>query len=201
MEVQKPVFTEDFNNANLYTVSYSNGGLMDNMSNNIGEIALALSLAQSELDSAKKDSSGYGYNYSDLASVISTSKPVLAKHGLAVTQLLGKIVEGNVTLTTMLTHKSGQYFKSVSSIPLIEMKGTNAAQNAGASISYLRRYAYQAILGMASEDNDASSQGFKKESKPAASKTSSGDSAELKKKSSFRRSVKKTETVSTDEEL
>jgi hypothetical protein len=34
-------------------------------------------------------------------------------------------------------------------------KNMNAAQALGASISYMRRYAYQAILGMTSEDNDA----------------------------------------------
>ena len=136
------------------------------MSNNIADIATALSKAQSELDSAKKDSSGYGYNYSDLASVINTSKPVLAKHGLAVVQLVGKQAEGNVEITTILTHSSGQFFKSVASLPVIEMKGTNAAQNAGASLSYLRRYSYQAIIGQPSEDNDASSKGL---DKPATS--------------------------------
>jgi len=150
------------------------------MSANIADIATALSKAQAELDSAKKDSSGYGYNYSDLASVINSSKPVLAKHGLAVVQLVGRQAAGTVEITTILTHSSGQFFKSVATLPVIEMKGTNAAQNAGASLSYLRRYAYQAIIGQPSEDNDASSQGldkpktsanFKKtEAKPTAKK-------------------------------
>jgi hypothetical protein len=38
------------------------------MSSQINEIAEALSKAQAELTSAAKDNSGYGYNYSDLAS-------------------------------------------------------------------------------------------------------------------------------------
>lgn len=129
------------------------------MSVEINEISLALSKAQSELDAAKKDSSGYGYNYSDLATVIASAKPVLAKHNLAIVQLVGNTTD-MVTVTTILTHSSGQYFKSVASLPVIDMKGTNAAQNAGASLSYLRRYAYQAIIGQPSEDNDASSQGM-----------------------------------------
>lgn len=149
------------------------------MSNNIADIATALSQAQAELDAAKKDSDGYGYSYSDLASVIKSSKPVLAKHGLAVVQLVGRQAADTVEITTVLTHSSGQFFKSVATLPVIQMKGCNAAQNAGASLSYLRRYAYQSIIGQPSEDVDASSNGFekpkssgsfKKETKPAAKK-------------------------------
>jgi len=136
------------------------------MSNNIDQIATALCKAQSELEAAKKDQSGYGYNYSDLNSVISTAKPLLAKYDLCITQLLGQ-TDSNVTITTILAHSSGQFFKSSASLPVIEMKGCNVAQGAGASISYLRRYAYQSILGMSSEDNDASSEGLKKETKKA----------------------------------
>jgi hypothetical protein len=81
----------------------------NDMSNNIDQIALALSKAQSELEAAGKTQEGYGYNYSDLNSVINTAKPVLAKHGLAITQLLGN-TGTNVTVTTILTHGSGQFF-------------------------------------------------------------------------------------------
>lgn len=135
------------------------------MSDDIGEIALALSKAQGEMESAKKDSKGYGYSYSDLATVIESAKPILEKNNLAVVQLVGNTVggeNGSVSVTTILTHKSGQYFKSVASIPLVEMKSCNVAQMAGASLSYLRRYAYQSIIGQPSEDNDASSKGLDK---------------------------------------
>jgi len=133
-----------------------------NMSENIADIATALSNAQFELESADKGSSGYGYNYSDLATVIQTAKPVLKKFGLAVTQLISNSTNGNPVVTTILTHSSGQFFQSVASIPIVEMKGCNIAQQIGASISYLRRYSFQAILCMSSEDNDASSSGFSK---------------------------------------
>lgn len=154
------------------------------MSTNIDQIAAALCKAQSELEAAKKDQSGYGYNYSDLNSVISTAKPVLSKHDLCVTQLLGE-TGSNVQVITILAHSSGQFFKSTASLPVIEMKGCNVAQGAGASISYLRRYSYQSILGMSSEDNDASSEGFKKETKKAASPKKEAFKADSK--NSFRR--------------
>lgn len=146
------------------------------MSNQINEIATALAKAQAELSSAKKDQSGYGYNYSDLASVINSSRDVLTRNGLAVVQLVGPTTD-KVSLTTILTHTSGQFFKTESSIDLVEMKGCNKAQMAGSSLSYLRRYAYQAIIGQPSEDNDASSNGFNKKEvvkeEPKKSKTTS----------------------------
>lgn len=173
----------------------------DSMSNSINEIATALSKAQAELEGAKKDSAGYGYNYSDLASVINSSKPVLAKHGLAVVQLVGKQTETQVEVTTILTHSSGQFFKSVATLPVIEMKGCNEAQGAGASLSYLRRYAYQSIIGQPSEDVDASSEGkpktassFKKKSPKVEAKVEAKKS-ETEAKPNFRRK-KKQDTAS-----
>jgi hypothetical protein len=139
-------------------------------SDQINELATALAKAQAELTSAKKDSKGHGYNYSDLATVIEEAKKVLPKHGLSFTQLVGKTsstidYESNGTMnvletigvTTILLHSSGQFISSEGSIRIPEMRGVNDTQKAGAALSYLRRYSLQAILGMASEDNDASS--------------------------------------------
>lgn len=140
-------------------------------SQEINELATALAKVQGQLGAAKKDSSGYGYNYSDLATVIETSKEELSKNGLSVTQLLGSDGQ-DITVTTLLLHSSGQYLGSKVSAPPVDMKGVNEVQKRGASISYMRRYALQAILNMASEDNDASSKGFDKKSSGGSSKPS-----------------------------
>lgn len=133
-------------------------------SESLEKFAPAFVKMQTELCNSKKDSKGYGYNYSDLATVIESSREVLTKHGFGVTQLNEEIVDGHVRVTTLLLHSSGEYLGATSSMPVIEMKGCNAAQGAGASLSYLRRYSYQAITGQASEDNDASSQAGEKKS-------------------------------------
>ena len=121
----------------------------------IEKIAKAICEMQTELEHAKKDSKGFNYNYSDLTGVIETAKPALNKHKLSVIQLVGQVDSNkNIGLTTLLLHDSGQYFRSYMNMPLVGMKGSNQAQEAGATISYMRRYAYQAIIGMASEDSD-----------------------------------------------
>ncbi len=136
------------------------------------EFAAALAEFQFELPSAKKDKAGYGYKYSDLGTVIDTARPVLHKHGFSITQLIQSEDASFVKIETILLHKSTGRISSIATLPTIVMKGCNAAQGAGASLSYLRRYAYQAIIGMASEDNDASSKGFdKKETKKPETKT------------------------------
>ena len=123
-------------------------------SESIGKLATALALVQKELTHASKDSKGYNYNYSNLEQVIGSSRELLCANGLAITQLVGETIERVISVTTILMHSSGEYLETTSSVPIIKA-GQNDAQGMGASITYLRRYAYQAIIGQASEDNDA----------------------------------------------
>ena len=165
------------------------------------EFATAMAKLQGELENVKKDSEGYGYNYSNLASVIASSKEVLSQNGFSVMQPLTSSNDSLVSITTILAHSSGQYIQSDASLAVIEMKKCNKAQGAGASLSYLRRYALQSILGMTSEDNDASSEGPVKK---VDNNSSGGYTA--KKSTSFRatkkevaKSVEKTEEKPTEE--
>lgn len=116
----------------------------------LDQLAPALSNLQGELPHIAKDSKGYGYNYSSLASTLDVLKPLLSKYGFSISQFGGP----NNTLVTLLLHNSGQWIRGSMNIIDIEMKGTNAAQNRGAVLSYFKRYGIQAIVGMASEDSD-----------------------------------------------
>jgi len=126
-------------------------------SEQINELSAALAKAQSEMESAKKDSKAHSYNYSDLASVIAAAKPSLTKNGLSFTQLIEESEKGQVKVTTILLHSSGQFIGSTGSLDVPEMRGVNDAQRAGAAQSYLKRYQLQSLVGLPSEDNDCSS--------------------------------------------
>ncbi len=126
-------------------------------SESLNELAKALAAFQSQVEMVNKGSQGYNYKYSDLSQVISTAKAILAANHLSVSQLLGITEQGFTTITTMLMHASGQYISNTCIVPqLTAGKNLNAAQALGSAISYMRRYSYQAILGMTSDDNDAS---------------------------------------------
>ena len=75
---------------------------------------------------------------------------------------------GKQTMITMMTHSSGQYmsseFEMVDAV-LAGGSGKNPAQVLGSAITYQRRYAYAAIIGLAQEDDDAASLTRKQENK------------------------------------
>lgn len=119
-------------------------------------IAMALINAQEELKNPEQNKKGYGYKYADLPSLIDQTKPVLKKYGLAISQLAMDDSNGRVGVKTILLHESGETLESTLTLPIPEMKGNSATQQAGAAITYARRYAYSALLNLASEeDTDA----------------------------------------------
>lgn len=133
---------------------------MFKLSEQTNELFAALSKFQGELDNASKSKQGHGYKYADLAECINIAKAPLAATGLAVSQMLGQSESGKQTLITILTHASGQYMMSEFDLvdaTLMGGAGKNPAQVLGSAITYQRRYAYTAIIGMAQQDDDAAS--------------------------------------------
>jgi hypothetical protein len=130
------------------------------MSEKLNDLFAALSKFQGELENASKGKQGHGYKYADLAECINVAKPHLAANGLAVSQMLGSDEQGKQTMITLLSHSSGQWISSefvMVNAVLQGGSGKNPAQVLGSAITYQRRYAYAAIIGLAQEDDDAAS--------------------------------------------
>jgi len=120
-------------------------------SEQINELAVALVKAQAEIKHAPTLSENpyFKSKYADLPTVIDTAKPILTKHGLAVVQTVGGIND-TINITTLLMHTSGQWISDT-----VNFKPQKPGiQDAGAVITYLRRYSYAAITGIASEEDD-----------------------------------------------
>ena len=124
-------------------------------SDDITELAKALSKAQSEIDGASKNNTNpfFKSNYADLHQVIQSSFPQLTKYGLSVIQGTDWI-DGSIHVTTMLCHSSGQWIKSSICMPL---KDKWNAQDVGSIMTYGRRYGLSAMVGVAQYDDDAQS--------------------------------------------
>lgn len=116
-------------------------------SESLAELATALSAFQSECGNVPFDSVNphFKNKYASLAGIVDHTGPLLGKHGLSVSQL----IDGD-NVRTLLLHKSGQWLQS--SIPVKKQQDT--AQGYGAGLTYARRYAYAAILGIASDEDD-----------------------------------------------
>ena len=141
-------------------------------SDSITELLSALAEVQSELPTMPKSSQAYGYKYTDLDTITQTIKPILSKHGIGYIQSVGGLTENALTLTTRIFNKKGEYIEDTAALPTITSTKNNAAQTLGMSITYMRRYALCAMLGITSdEDVDANINGIvQTQSKPTPSK-------------------------------
>lgn len=120
-------------------------------SSTLGALFGALAAAQGELTSASKDKANefYGSKYADLDSVVETIRGPLSRHKLAVIQRMVRTREGTL-LETRLGHESGEWIAS--HVPIKPDKpGIHAI---GSAITYMRRYALMAIVGIAPADDD-----------------------------------------------
>lgn len=120
-------------------------------SESINDLSTALSKAQGEIIHAKKseDNPFFKSKYADLASCIDAAKSPFANNGLSVTQITD-CEDGKVTLITQLNHASGQWIRGY--YPVNPTK--TDPQGVGSAMTYARRYAFCAITGVASEDDD-----------------------------------------------
>ena len=129
-------------------------------SENINELLAALAEVQNELPTMPKSSQAYGYKYTDLDTITQTIKPILHNHGIGYIQSVGGLSMDGMTLTTRIFNKAGQYIEDTAALPKIASQKNNAAQTLGMSITYMRRYALCAMLGITSdEDMDANTNG------------------------------------------
>ena len=144
----------------------------------IENIAKALVAAQAEMTAAPMNAVNpfLKNKYADLGSIIATVRPVLAKHGLAFSQLaVGE--GGEVGVRTILMHSSGEFIEDAITLPLTDERGKSGAQVAGSIITYLRRYSLSAILGIyADEDTDGNGTRRNRADKPTPQKQAVGGS-------------------------
>jgi hypothetical protein len=97
-----------------------------------------------------KNGGKHSYNYADLSDIITAVKAGMKKHGLSVVQSAVSTEQG-IGVSTMLTHESGEWVKSD---PLILPLRDATPQAAGSAVTYARRYALSAILGISTEEDD-----------------------------------------------
>lgn len=118
-------------------------------------VSAALVKVQGELEAVGFDSTNpfFKSRYASLGAVISTSRPVLAKHGLAILQV-PMVDDTVVSLRTTLIHSSGQTLDGGTMEMSIGTEGKSQVQIAGSIISYFRRYAWSSVLGIYAEEDD-----------------------------------------------
>lgn len=121
----------------------------------------ALAKAQGKIKGAKKDriNPAFKSSYADLSAVVDACREALSEAAISFTQWpITSAVPGSVQLVTRLAH-GGQWMRATLTVPV--SKGD--AQGIGSAITYAKRYALAAALGIAAEDDDdgnAASEGY-----------------------------------------
>ena len=118
-------------------------------STSIKEIAKALITFQVKVDSIKKDAKNpfFKSSYASLSNIIDSIKEPLIESGLSFTQF----PSGEYGLITLLMHgDSGEYIQAEYNMKPIK----DDPQGRGSVITYQRRYALSAVLGLNIDDDD-----------------------------------------------
>lgn len=116
------------------------------------ELFGALARGQGMMGRAFKDANNPAFRtkYTSLASVLEAILPAFNAAGLCVLQH-PVLAEDVIHMTTLITHESGQWMKSICSMPVAGKKDAHAV---GSAISYLRRYTLASICGVIQSDDD-----------------------------------------------
>lgn len=93
---------------------------------------------------SRKTGTSYKFKYAPLDTILAAVRKPLSDNGLALSQLLD-----GPDLVTLLMHESGETLSGRMPLPPHE-----DVQGLGSAITYLRRYAIQALLGIAAEEDD-----------------------------------------------
>ena len=136
---------------------------MHRSSETVGAIAAALAKAQGELVNPERSltatirspfprEADRTFRYASLASGLEIVRKALGQHEIATVQTTCiDQASGQIQLTTLLAHASGEWISS--EWPVCPITETAAPHRMGAALTYARRYALFALVGIAGEDD------------------------------------------------
>lgn len=127
-------------------------------SEQINELAAALSKAQSEAKSAAKSASNphFRSNYAPLHEYMEVVATCFCKHGLSVIHM-PHTVDGRLMLHSRILHSSGQWMGCTLPVAVDEKRA--GAQAIGSALTYMKRYALGCLTGIADANEDDDGEG------------------------------------------
>ena len=122
-------------------------------SESINELTSALAKAQSEIRNPSKNTKNtfFKNEYADLTAVLGCIRPVASANGLSFIQSV-EAYNGNVAVSSQISHVSGQWVKQVASVELPK-SSKNPIQDLGSMATYLKRYQAQSMWAICGDDD------------------------------------------------
>jgi len=121
---------------------------------NLSELYTALGKVHDETKDIVADDFNphFKSKFASLSAHLSYLKPIFSKHGLVVIQLpTSEFHENGIGIKTVIAHKNGTSIETSCIVPVGQQA---TGQQAGAILTYLRRYCLASIGGLATADDD-----------------------------------------------
>lgn len=94
------------------------------------------------------------YRHADLADAVNAAVPALSKHGLSHRWKTEQGEGGRITVTCVITHELGHSEETALAASPDDSGGKNSIQAIGSTITYLERYTFLALTGLAAKGQD-----------------------------------------------
>lgn len=103
------------------------------------------------------------YSFATLEDIVDMVRPVLQKHGFAVSFKVN--TSNGVNVQCSLMHKEGHSIETAMSLKEDKSGGKNDVQALGSSISYAKRYTLSSLLNIATRDDDDAQAAMQKDNR------------------------------------
>lgn len=118
------------------------------------DFSAAMAAMQTEMPSiAERGKAHNNTRYATLEDIVDTVRPVMQKHGFAVSFRV-QVLERGIEITGVLMHKSGHREETSMLLPADTSGNKNAVQAFGSSTSYGKRYVLCALLNITTRGED-----------------------------------------------
>jgi len=130
--------------------------MKNNRNTNTGKVSNALAKVQEEMGLFSTNKKAYSFSYLDLAGILEKVLPIMGKHNLSITQGIELEVKDGTPYVVVIGRLSceDEYIQNTLEFPMMEArKGmTEDLMLFGSTVSYLRRYQVQSLLGISGSE-------------------------------------------------
>lgn len=113
----------------------------------------AFAAMQPSLPAVERKGKAHNSKYARFEDIVSAVMPILAEHGFGLSFRINEAA-GKVSVTCILSHKDGHWESTEYAFPYDASGSKNAIQSIGSATSYGKRYCMNALLGIATRDED-----------------------------------------------
>lgn len=114
----------------------------------------AFTAAQADFPSIPKTKKAHNSMFAPLSVEVQLMQPVLSQHGFSFRHEIAENDDKTVTVRCILAHKDGHSESAALTGPADVSGSKNNIQAIGSTVTYLRRYTFEAVTGLVTIDQD-----------------------------------------------